>query len=125
MKNIPFKIPTVTKTAAVKLSVAAFIGAAMLTLAVAGSTGTSHAETATPPAPTPTVAPMTVGQPMMLQDAAGNTIMIMQGSTFYIFPRQPQPQNRKPAAGERSGSRRNTADARREADDRAAGEQAV
>ena len=75
MKNIPFKIPTVTKTAAV------------LTLAVAGSTGTSHAETATPPAPTATVAPMTVGQPMMLQDAAGNTIMIMQGSTFYIFPK--------------------------------------
>ena len=87
MKNVPFKLPAVTKTAAVKLSVAAFIGAAMLTLAVAGSTGTSHAETATPPAPTPTVAPMTVGQPMMLQDAAGNTIMIMQGSTFYIFPK--------------------------------------
>ena len=75
------------RAAAVKLSVAAFIGAAMLTLAVAGSTGTSHAETATPPAPTATVAPMTVGQPMMLQDAAGNTIMIMQGSTFYIFPK--------------------------------------
>ena len=87
MKNIPLKLPTVTKTAAVKLSVAAFIGAAMLTLAVAGSTGTSHAETATPPAPTATVAPMIVGQPMMLQDAAGNTIMIMQGSTFYIFPK--------------------------------------
>ena len=87
MKNITFKLPAVTKTAAVKLSVAAFIGAAMLTLAVAGSTGTSHAETATPPAPTATVAPMTVGQPMMLQDAAGNTIMIMQGSTFYIFPK--------------------------------------
>ena len=87
MKHIPFKLPTVNKTAAVKLSVAAFIGAAMLTLAVAGSTGTTHAETATPPAPTATVAPMTVGQPMMLQDAAGNTIMIMQGSTFYIFPK--------------------------------------
>jgi len=87
MKYIPFKLPTVTKTAAVKLSVAAFIGAAMLTLAVAGSTGTTHAETATPPAPTATAAPMTVGQPMMLQDAAGNTIMIMQGSTFYIFPK--------------------------------------
>ena len=87
MKNVPFKLPAVTKTAAVKLSVAAFIGAAMLTLAVAGSTGTSHAETATPPAPTATVAPMTVGQPMMLLDAAGNTIMIMQGSTFYIFPK--------------------------------------
>ena len=90
MKHFQLNIPTVTKTAAVKLSVAAFIGAAMLTLAVAGSTGTSHAETATPPAPTAptaTVAPMTVGQPMMLQDAAGNTIMIMQGSTFYIFPK--------------------------------------
>ena len=87
MKHFQLNIPTVTKTAAVKLSVAAFIGAAMLTLAVAGSTGTSHAETATPPAPTSTVAPMTVGQPMMLQDAAGNTIMIMQGSTFYIFPK--------------------------------------
>ncbi len=87
IKNIPFKLPNVTKTAAVKLSVAAFIVAAMLTLAVAGSTGTTHAETATPPAPTATVAPMTVGQPMMLQDAAGNTIMIMQGSTFYIFPK--------------------------------------
>ena len=87
MKNVPFKLPAVAKTAAVKLSVAAFIGAAMLTLAVAGSTGTTHAETATPPAPTATVAPMTVGQPMMLQDAAGNTIMIMQGSTFYIFPK--------------------------------------
>ena len=87
MKHFQLNIPTVTKTAAVKLSVAAFIGAAMLTLAVAGSTGTSHAETATPPAPTATVAPMIVGQPMMLQDAAGNTIMIMQGSTFYIFPK--------------------------------------
>ena len=87
MKHFQLNIPTVTKTAAVKLSVAAFIGAAMLTLAVAGSTNTTHAETATPPAPTPTVAPMTVGQPMMLQDAAGNTIMIMQGSTFYIFPK--------------------------------------
>lgn len=87
MKHFQLNIPTVTKTAAVKLSVAAFIGAAILTLAVAGSTGTSHAETATPPAPTATVAPMTVGQPMMLQDAAGNTIMIMQGSTFYIFPK--------------------------------------
>jgi len=87
MKHFQLNIPTVTKTAAVKLSVAAFIGAAMLTLAVAGSTGTTHAETATPPAPTATVAPMTVGQPMMLQDAAGNTIMIMQGSTFYIFPK--------------------------------------
>ena len=87
MKHFQLNIPTVTKTAAVKLSVAAFIGAAMLTLAVAGSTGTTHAETATPPAPTPTVAPMIVGQPMMLQDAAGNTIMIMQGSTFYIFPK--------------------------------------
>ena len=87
MKHFQLNIPTVTKTAAVKLSVAAFIGAAMLTLAVAGSTGTSHAETATPPAPTATVAPMTVGQPMMLQDAAGNTIMVMQGSTFYIFPK--------------------------------------
>ena len=87
MKHFQLNIPTVTKTAAVKLSVAAFIGAAMLTLAVAGSTGTTHAETATPPAPTPTVGPMTVGQPMMLQDAAGNTIMIMQGSTFYIFPK--------------------------------------
>ena len=87
MKHFQLNIPTVTKTAAVKLSVAAFIGAAMLTLAVAGSTGTTHAETATPPAPTATVAPMIVGQPMMLQDAAGNTIMIMQGSTFYIFPK--------------------------------------
>ena len=87
MKHFQLNIPTVTKTAAVKLSVAAFIGAAMLTLAVAGSTGTTHAETATPPAPTATVSPMTVGQPMMLQDAAGNTIMIMQGSTFYIFPK--------------------------------------
>ena len=87
MKHFQLNIPTVTKTAAVKLSVAAFIGAAMLTLAVAGSTGTTHAETATPPAPTATGAPMTVGQPMMLQDAAGNTIMIMQGSTFYIFPK--------------------------------------
>ncbi len=87
MKHFQLNIPTVTKTAAVKLSVAAFIGAAMLTLAVAGSTGTTHAETATPPAPTATVAPMTVGQPMMLLDAAGNTIMIMQGSTFYIFPK--------------------------------------
>ena len=49
--------------------------------------GTNYAQTATPPAPTATVAPMTVGQPMMLQDADGNTIMIMQGSTFYIFPK--------------------------------------
>ena len=92
MKSISMKLPIVTKTMVVKLCAAAIIGGAMLMLAIAGSTGITHAETATPPAPTATVAPMTVGQPMMLMDGAGNTIMLMQGSTFYIFPKaEPTP----------------------------------
>jgi hypothetical protein len=87
MSTISMKIPNLNKTMTIKLCAAAIIGGAILTLAVAGSTGITHAETATPPAPTATVAPMTVGQPMMLIDGAGNTIMLMQGSTFYIFPK--------------------------------------
>lgn len=87
MKPITMQLIKTNKTVALKLTVAAFIGGAILMLALSTGSGVSHAETATPPAPTATVAPMTVGQPMMLTDAAGNTIMVMQGSTFYVFPK--------------------------------------
>ena len=87
MKPITLKLSTTHRLLALKLIAGAFIGGIILMLLLSTTSGTTHAETATPPAPTATVAPMTVGQPMMLQDAAGNTIMIMQGSTFYIFPK--------------------------------------
>ncbi len=73
---------------ALKLIAGAFIAGALLMLGLAVNAGTTHAEAA-PPTPTATVAPMVVGQPMMLTDASGNTIMVMQGSTFYIFPATP------------------------------------
>ena len=87
MKPITLKLSTTHRTLALKLIAGAFISGLILMLLISATSGTTHAQTPTPPAPTATVAPMTVGQPMMLQDAAGNTIMIMQGSTFYIFPK--------------------------------------
>lgn len=86
MKPITLQLTKTSKILAIKLAIAAFIGGGILTLALSAGSGTSSAEEPTP-MPTATVAPMVVGQPMMLTDAAGNTIMIMQGSTFYIFPK--------------------------------------
>lgn len=95
MKPITLQLNNTNKAAAIKLTIGAFIGGGLLILALGTAPGTSLAEEPTP-MPTATVAPMTVGQPMMLTDAAGNTIMIMQGSTFYIFPAVPVTPTPKP-----------------------------
>ena len=87
MKPISLKLSTAHRMLALKLIAVAFIVGLILMLLLSTTSGTSYAQTATPPAPTATVAPMIVGKPMMLFDADGNTIMIMQGSKFYIFPK--------------------------------------
>lgn len=87
MKPITMQL-TKNTSAIIKLAIAAFIGGGLLTLALSAGAGTSSAEEATP-MPTATVAPMVVGQPMLLTDAAGNTVIVMQGSTFYLFPKVP------------------------------------
>ena len=78
-----------------KLAIAVFCAAALITL-LANAPRTSQATSVTPAiAPTATVSPMIVGQPMMLTDANGNTFMIMQGSTFFVFPKQEPTQSPK------------------------------
>ena len=97
MKPITVKMVQENRTLVLKSIAAAFIVGAVLTVLLATNSGTTHANgiTATP-VPTATVSPMVVGQPMMLMDAAGNSIVIMQGSTFYIFPKQPATPSPKP-----------------------------
>ena len=54
---------------------------------IASVNNSTQAAKANLPVVTPTVAPMVVGQPIMLTDAQGNTFVVLQGSTFFLFPK--------------------------------------
>lgn len=79
------------KTRVAKLALLVAIMAAGLFF-VASANNNTQAAKAKLPVATPTVAPMIVGQPMMLTDAQGNTFVVLQGSTFFLFPKPEETQ---------------------------------
>lgn len=76
------------KTRLLKLALVVFCFSALLTLWFSVPVNSKAAEITATIQPTATVAPMVVGKPMLLTDAQGNSFLIMQGSTFFVFPKE-------------------------------------
>lgn len=88
MKLLTTQLTKTNKMLAKKVAIIGFLSGALVILAATVTAGTTDAKALQiTPGPTATVAPMVVGQPMRLHDDAGNTVIVMQGSTYYLFPK--------------------------------------